>query len=308
MTDSETVTGNMDDLLVDSSRCLRMRYSESGCRRCQDICPHRSVKLENGLTINPEHCCGCLLCTAVCPVGALEQNNDYSVCVAQLSRVPEPVLGCNRTKECSNGILACLGGLSEEHLVTLSKSLSGKLTLNMSRCSGCPNSAMLPYLRQRLALLLGAGLLDGGCSIFMAESAQDINYHDESVGRRSFFKSFRTSLFQSAVVILSGSNQQAERRTEYAGKRLPLRRELLNNTRNNSSQEFVSRMQKHFDYSVSFAETCTGCQGCVAICPTGALQAESSDTIPNFIQELCTGCGLCSEFCLDGALRIYTVE
>lgn len=46
------------------------------------------------------------------------------------------------------------------------------------------------------------------------------------------------------------------------------------------------------------------CQGCVAICPTGALKAEGNDEQPAFDQLLCTGCGLCCEFCLDSAVRI----
>src|SRR5512140_2953940 len=99
MAENGTVTSNRADLTVDASRCLRMRFSESSCRRCTDICPHGAVTLGSGLSLNPEQCRGCLLCTAVCPSGALEQNNDFSDCLAQLSRVPDPVLGCIRTKE-----------------------------------------------------------------------------------------------------------------------------------------------------------------------------------------------------------------
>lgn len=106
--------------------------------------------------------------------------------------------------------------------------------------------------------------------------------------------------------MLSPANEQTERRTEYAGKRLPIRRGLLNWTRNNLSQELEIRIRKHFDSYVSFEDNCTKCQGCVAICPTGALQTELSDIPPTFVQLLCTGCGLCSEFCSDGALRIFT--
>lgn len=293
--------------MVDASRCLRMRFSESSCRRCADICPHGAVTLDGGLTINPNHCCGCLLCTSVCPAGALEQCNDFPACLAQLSRVPEPILGCIRTKERSNATLACLGGLSEEHLMALYHTLAGRLTLNLSLCGDCPNNPMLTRLRQRLDALSEAGLADSGCRIVIAESAQDISYRDESVDRRSFFKSFRNSLFKSAAIILSATNEQTERRTEYAGKRLPVRRELLNSTKNKLSRELVVRIRKHFDWCVSFDDTCTRCQGCVAICPTGALQTELSDMPPTFDQLLCTGCGLCREFCLDGALRVYTV-
>lgn len=308
MADTRTITGSRDDLVVDASRCLKMRYSESSCRHCVDICPHGAVSLDELLAINQEHCSGCLLCTAVCPAGAVEQSSDFSASLARLSRVPEPVLGCIRNNAHSNASLACLGGLSEEHLLTLCHALSGTLTLNLTACSECPNSAMIPHLRQRLEVLSALGLMEGGCNIVMAEFAQDICYHDESVGRRSFFKSFRNSLFQSAAVILSTTNEQPDRRTEYAGKRLPARRELLNRIRIKRSLELETLIQKHSDSCISFDDSCTKCQGCVAICPTGALQTELADALPTFDQSHCTGCRLCCEFCLDGAIQISKVK
>jgi len=293
--------------VVDASRCLKMRFSESSCRRCVDICPHGAVNLDGCLTIKPDNCLGCMLCTSVCPVGALEQNGDFQACLANLSKVPEPVLGCIRTKEYSNGTVPCLGGLSEEHFLALYHTLAGRLTLNLSLCRDCPNNSMIAQLQQRLDALSSAKLSCGNCRIEMAESAQDMYYRDESVDRRSFFKSFRTSLFTSAAAILSNNKDQGGRRAEYAGKRVPTRRGLLNLTRSKLSQELVALVWKHFDSCVSFVETCTRCQGCVAICPTGALKTEIDNELPTFEQLLCTGCGLCQEFCLDGALRISTV-
>ena len=310
MTESRNVTGGRDDLSVDASRCLRMRYCESSCRRCADICPHSAVNLDGSLSIDPEQCRGCLLCTAVCPVGALEQDNDFSVCLGLLSRVPEPVLGCIRTTGQSNATLTCLGGLSQEHLLALCHFLPTELTLNLnlSGCCDCPNNAMAAQLRQQLDDLFAAGLLAGGCTLVIAESAQEIHYRGESVDRRSFFKSFRNSLFKSAAVMLSSNVIQIERHSEYAGKRLPIRRELLNSTRNKLSSELIVRLHNHFDSCVTCDDTCTKCHGCVAICPTGALQTNGPESSPVFDQLLCTGCGLCREFCLDGAVRIHTAN
>ncbi len=304
MTETAPVTGSRDDLQIDASRCLRMRHSESSCNLCVSICPHRALSLDRFLAVNPNHCKGCLLCTAVCPSGALEQNFDFSSCLAQLSRIPEPVFGCSRTKDHSNAFIACLGGLSSEHLLALCYNVKERLILNLSLCSDCPNSQMVSVLRQNLEALAEKGLLVGGCDIFIADSTADIHYRDESVDRRSFFKSFRNSLFRNAVAVLSPPREQSERRTPYAGKRLPTRRELLNRARNRISTEIETGIRKHFDTEISFSDSCTKCQGCVAICPTGALQTGNTDSSPEFVQLLCTGCGLCVEFCIDEGLSI----
>lgn len=307
MADSITIIGSKGDLAVDASRCLRMRYSESSCRLCIDICPHGAILPEAGPSIDSQQCRGCLLCTNVCPVGALEQYDDFSACLVKLSRVPEPVLGCVRTQEQANAAVACLGGLSQEHLILLCHALPGKLTLNLSMCCDCPNSTMVEYLRQRLEYLTVEGL-PGGFDIVIAESAHEIGYREESVGRRSFFKSLSSSLFQGAAVMLSASTEQNDRHTEYAAKRLPVRREQLNRVRSEGSSECAAWLHEHFDSVVLFNDNCTNCHGCVAICPTGALRTEEPDSHPVFEQTSCTGCGLCQEFCLDDGLTVAGVD
>ena len=297
-------TGSRDDLRIEASRCLRIRFSASQCDHCSIICPKGAVSLEDGLVIDHSRCSGCLLCTTVCPSGALEFSADFLACLAQLSKVPEPVLGCCRTKDKANSWIACLGGLSDEHLLTLNQRLTGRLTLNISLCNDCPNSAMLPKLQQRLQNL--AALLATGCRMVTAENVDAIRFQEETVDRRSFFKSFRTSLFQTAAVVMSSTSEQTEKRSDYTSKRLPARRELLKRVLETSEQAATETLQKQFFGNIIINENCTACQGCVAICPTGALSTkeEQADTPPAFEAARCTACGLCVEFCLDEAIKL----
>lgn len=308
MAEGKSVTGRREDLRVEPSRCLRMRFSASRCRRCVDICPHGALTLDGNLAVDAAKCRGCLLCTTVCPVGALEAHGDFFICLAQLSKVPEPVLGCLRSKESSHATLACLGSLAEEHLLALYHNLSGRLTLNLTLCADCPNSPMRIRLEQRLDAIVAAGLSGNNCRIVMADLAEEIPYRAETLDRRSFLKSFRNALFKSAETLLSSTDEEPARRSEYAGKRLPGRRALLNGIRNKFSAELEVRIGKRFDASIFFADSCTKCQGCAAICPTGALKTVIVEESPTFARHLCTGCGLCEEFCLDGAVRMMAGE
>ncbi len=263
--------GSRDDLQIDPSRCLRIRFSDSTCDRCRATCPTAALSLKDGLIINQEQCSGCLLCTTVCPSGALEQQTDFQTIVPQLSKVPEPVLGCCRTREQAHAWLSCLGGLAEEHLLTLCHSLSGTLTLNLVHCNDCPNRSMLAVLKERLQRMTASGLTTGGCNLVTATAQTELQYQPESVDRRSFFTSFRNSLFQAAADVMQTSAKPVERSSSYGDKRLPQRRELLNRTRSSLPEERQAAAVKQFDHSIRFSTACSACQGCVAICPTGAL-------------------------------------
>ncbi|NTV49580.1 MAG: 4Fe-4S binding protein [Geobacteraceae bacterium] len=300
-------TGSRDNLRIESSRCLPIRFNESSCSRCVDSCPHNAIFLEDRLIVDRELCTGCLLCTTVCPSGALEMDQDFDVCLAKLAKATDPVFGCVRSADSANTVLPCLGGLASEHLLALyhSLSLSGIVTtLNISMCGECPNGAILKTLKERLQNISDAGMDRGGCRILQIDSVGKITVHHESIGRRSFFKSLRSTLFQSAAIVISGTTEHAGQRSDYAEKRVPLRRMLLNRTINGMTPDLQGVVRSHYDSYISFSEACTACQGCAAICPTGALLTENPGNHPLFIPERCTGCGLCREFCLDDALEI----
>ncbi|MHB8056932.1 MAG: 4Fe-4S dicluster domain-containing protein [Desulfuromonadaceae bacterium] len=302
-------TGSRDDLRIDSTRCLPIRFSGSSCRRCVDICPHHAISLEGRLAVDNERCTGCLLCTTVCLSGALEPIQDFDACLAKLAKVAGPVLGCGRTTDSSNAAMACLGGLSSEHLLALHYTLPGMtLLLNLSRCGDCANSAMLPILQERLQRSAAAAMDMGGCRIETIASADKIKVQHESIDRRGFFRSLGSTLFQSAAAAITATTVQGGQRSNYAEKRLPLRRVLLNRTINKLTPELQGPVRSRFDSSISFTSACTACQGCAAICPAGALQTEDRDVHPAFLRERCSGCGLCVEFCLDHAVSLTRSE
>lgn len=297
-------TGSHSNMRIDCSRCLPIRYDESACRRCVEICPHNAITITEQLRIDPERCRGCLLCSTVCPSGALEMNHDFAACRAALARVGNPVLGCCRTAENANATLPCLGGLSEEHLLALQLNLNGTLTLLINSCNGCPNNTMLPLLLERIQLISKGGMDQEGCRIVTADAGTNVSLQHEQLDRRSFFSSFRTALFQGAAAVMNSATEPVEQCCSYGDKRLPKRRELLNQTISQLSADQQERISRPFTHQITFSSDCSACQGCVAICPTGALTTTDRAQHPAFKQDHCTGCGLCVEFCLDQAISL----
>lgn len=302
--------GGRDDLAIDPSRCLRLRFGGSGCRGCIDACPRGAIAVADTLEVDGGACTGCLLCTTACPAGALESAGDFSASLLQLSKVAEPVLGCTRTRDTSHATVACLGGLSDEHLVGLNCFLSGTVTLNLTACAGCLNEDAVGKLRQRVAGLVEDGLLPEA-GVQMAQAPGSLRRQEETVNRRSFFKSLRRSVLLSAAIAANGFEQKKDgrdRNSSYSEKRLPARRELLNGAREFLTPQEIRRVEARFDWQVTFSDCCTRCQGCVAICPAGALLNVGTGEAPRLDSSLCTGCGLCREFCLDGALQLSRCE
>lgn len=297
-------TGCREDLSLDRSRCLRVRFSGSSCSRCVNICPHGAIDLSGGLSIDSGRCRGCLLCTAVCPVGALEQCADFSVSLSSLARVSDPTVGCARSQAAVNLRVPCLGGLAIEHLLALLQSPARSITLARDACDNCPNRSMIPHLQARLDMLAHVGLSLVTERIRLAATTSEISCQEESVSRRSFFSSLRRGLLKSAQEVIAPTTAETERHSRYGEKRVPARQQLLTVIRSAADSTLITRIDALSAATISFGPTCSCCQGCVAICPTGALVTAEMDRVPAADPQQCTVCGLCVEFCIDRGVKV----
>ncbi|MBI2354581.1 MAG: 4Fe-4S dicluster domain-containing protein [Deltaproteobacteria bacterium] len=296
-------------LTVAPSRCLRMRYAESGCGRCAAVCPASAIGLEGGLELLERNCTGCLVCSAVCPSGALEAQADFSRLIAALAahRFPALVVGCGKSGASLHQRLPCLGMLSGEHLLALYAAGGAIVQLDAVGCGGCPAGSMLAGLEARLRETGESCGLPLGERVRVVTDSREIDFREEALDRRGFFQSFRKLAFQGIATALAPS--PPERQTlSYMDKSLPVRRGLLNAAIASLPAESASAAGKAFSFSIDFGAACDGCLGCVRACPTEALAEPDGDSPetrpPLFDPERCTGCGLCAEFCLSGAIRL----
>lgn len=305
----EEGNGTVRPLRVDPSRCSRMRYSGSRCERCVSACPRSAIRLDECLDVLEERCTGCLTCTTVCPAGALEAEADFDRLIRGLASHPLPtlVVGCGKSGSPSDRQLPCLGMLSAEHLVALSASGEAIVQLDASACNGCDAGGMYQHLTARLRKTEEESGLPLGSRIRLIPDAKEIDFRQESLDRRGFFRSFRRLAVQGMTTVLAPPSTE-RKAMSYMDKYLPTRRAMLLAALAALSPETAQGVRDAFSFPIAFGTSCDGCLGCVRVCPSAALYDSgtfgSEPSVPRFDPERCTGCGLCAEFCLSEAIRM----
>jgi len=247
-----------------------------------------------------------MACTAVCPSGALEVAHDFRRIVERRSPTDALILGCTRYPHEPGIRVPCLGMLSEEHLVYLLASWPEPISLVTASCAECENDSAVERMKDRLLRLERLTLSP------FADRFRFVTVRPEPTlrryDRRSFFMAVKNKVVsQVAGTVASNPEADPERtRTggDYSSKRIPQRSKLLAAAFPRVTTDQAQIIGDLLRFRMELSESCEGCFGCVAVCPTGAL--ESSSKGPRFNKAACTGCDLCSEFCANGAIRIHS--
>lgn len=292
-------------LRLSVSRCLRARFHESRCDRCLAGCVHGAIQLDGVVRIDDERCRGCMACTAACPSGALEIAHDFQQIVECRPPTEVMILGCTRHPLAPGIRVPCIGMLSEEHLAYLFASCPELISLVTAPCAECENAPAVERMKDRLSRLERLTLLP------FADRFRFVTVRPEPekrrFDRRSLFIALKNKVVsQVARTVTSGSASDPDRTgtgVDYSSKVIPQRCRLLTTALPRVIPDQARTFGDVLRFRMELSTSCDGCFGCVAACPTGAL--ESSSQGPRFHEAACSGCGLCSEFCLEKAIRIH---
>jgi formate hydrogenlyase subunit 6/NADH:ubiquinone oxidoreductase subunit I len=307
----------MAGVTLDGGACVRAVSKFSSCKNCELSCPCDAIMIEDEKlpSINLSACVGCGACVGVCPTEALVVD-DFHVIDFFFDFVSqeENLLSCRKN-------LPCLSILHVEYIISLASVKKG-LVFDMGHCETCEIASTCKPLIESHAeeanYILEAieqPLVD----------LKDIAYEvlqsdDEAADRRSFFKAINlknafdakakfersVEVSEDAFVDLTLSSAQIAqlRKKELSDKRKLLFSALKKIDKPSvfhvlDADELSFSSQKLFD-----KESCTACQMCYRICPTGALSSDIRNSKIDFDPFMCVKCHLCHDVCEPDSLSL----
>ncbi|MCH9740823.1 MAG: 4Fe-4S binding protein [Epsilonproteobacteria bacterium] len=299
------------NLAFDVASCVRATSKFSECTRCVDICPVSTIEIVDNIpAFTPSACIECGGCVGACPTESFSLKNFSAVnFFFEMLESKQTHLSCQTN-------LPCLSTLSVEHLMALALGRDEPLVMNVEGCN-CGGDS------DKLKEQIEANIEEAN---FVLESFSDKQIQretfelehspeEESVSDRRSLFSLKGALknkqsFDEAVDAdeLKAFALDSDVISRIKDKKIPDRRKLLF-----SVLKRVGK-QEHYDVlsseDISFTsqkfvdESCTNCQICYRICPTGALSSDNRFSVINFDAMMCVKCHLCHDVCEPDSIQL----
>lgn len=303
-------------LHLDISSCVRASSKFSQCTKCADACPESIQIMDNLPTFAKGTGVEAAASVGACPTEAFALS-DFSATeffftfLESKVRLISPKIN-----------VPCISVLSVEHLIALALASDEPVTLDLS--SYDPESQLFDLIETRID---ESNFILSSISQKQLETNLDSSRHsgldpesrkdeEEETSRRSFLGNASLKgvmkhkmTFDEAVEAdeLKAFNLDSSVIAKIKEKNLPDKRKILYTT--------LKRIDvpEHFDVlaseDVSFIsqkyvdESCTNCQICYRICPTGALSSDAKFSQINFDAMACVKCHLCHDVCEPDSIR-----
>ena len=309
----------MSLLTLDIASCVRTTNKFSECNACVVACPVETIVISEQLpSFIPNDCVGCGGCLAACPSSAytLDDFNPINFIFSYLESEKESI-------SCKEDSIPCLAGLSVEEILSMSLLTAKEILFDKSHCSECEiakiNVAIIKERVEEVNFLLEA--MDVAKSVkFEVLESKDISKEDDKINRRDFLsKASVTGVlktkqkFNNTVEALDEAlkmhQASAKDVQNIRNKVIPDRRKLLKMAMKRAgvpesfhvikSEEISFVSQKVLD-----EDSCTNCQMCYRICPTGALSSDKYGGFIAFDAFSCIKCSSCHDVCEPNSLTL----
>ncbi len=309
----------MAGLTLDAGKCVRALSKFSTCDSCLSACPTPAIAIESEKlpAINLSLCVGCGACVGVCPTEALELD-DFTISnfFFEFASKSETLVSCRKN-------VPCLSLLHVEYIIALS-SLKNGIIFDMGHCEGCEiASSCKPLIEAHVEeanYVLEATQQEARVVMKNVSFENSDETEDNENNRRSFFKAINLenvadakAQFERSVEIATddfvenflSSAQIATLREKELGDKRKLLFTALKRVQKPSQYHVVEGESLSFTSQKIFnKETCTACQMCYRICPTGALSSDLRNSKIDFDPFMCIKCHLCHDVCEPHSLTL----
>ena len=300
-------------LNFDVSSCVRATSKFSECTKCVDICPVSTIEfVDNIPAFTPSACIECGGCVGVCPTESFSLSN-FSV----INFFFESMEKRQHRFSCNTDI-PCLSMLSVEELISFALASSSPIILDMQSCSYCGGDSN--NLRKKLeenieeANFVLSSFSDKEIKVKSFDEDKTYEVESEDLDRRSFFslKGVVKSKKEFDEAVLEDDLKEfaldVDTIARIKNKKIPDRRKLLFSLLKREEKKEVYEILAEEDISFTsqkfIDESCTNCQICYRICPTGALSSDLKFSVINFDAMMCVKCHLCHDVCEPNAIQL----
>ena len=298
-----------------ASRCVRLLSKESECNRCEVICPTEAIVIgANPLpSINFSACVECGACDAICPNEALSLD-DFNTTNFFFSFMEdeESLISCRKN-------VPCIAALNIENIISIAL-LKKEIVVDMGHCDECHIAHKCrPQIEknyEEASYILKA--MESEAKIRVENVKYESKAEVKESNRRDFFskvnlKNVVKTKMEFEKEIQKATDELVEHTLQKSDiallkqKRITDRRKLFFTA--------IKRVKKPSIYHVIEADelsftsmkllddaTCTACQMCYRVCPSGALSSDIKNSKIDFDPFLCIKCHICHDVCEPNAI------
>ena len=303
--------------------CVRAMSKFSNCTKCVEACPESIQIMDNLPSFSNSTGVEAAACLGVCPTEAFALS-DFSVTEFFFTFLESKV------RLISSKInVPCISVLSVEHLISLALASDEPITIDLNDYK--EGSYLLEQIENRIeeANFVLSSFCDKVLNTNLDESTRpsleqtkidntELKEEDTS-SRRDFLSQASVKgvvkhkkTFDDAVEAedLQVFKIDASVIAKMKDKTIPDKRKILFTILKRASVPEIFEVLPEED--VSFIsqkfidESCTNCQICYRICPTGALSSNGKFSLINFDAMLCVKCHLCHDACEPDSIHLQS--
>ena len=303
--------------------CVRAMSKFSECTKCVEACPESIQITDNLPSFSKSTGVEAAACLGACPTEAFSLT-DFSVTEFFFTFIESKV------RLISSKInVPCISVLSVEHLISLALACDKPITIDLNGYK--EGSYLLEQIQTRIeeANFVLSSFCDKELSTNLYESlrssreqieADNNEKEEENVSSRRDFLSQASvkgvvkhkKTFDDAVEAedLQVFKIDASVIAKMKDKNIPDKRKILFTILKRAGVpevfEVLPEEEISFVSQKFIDESCTNCQICYRICPTGALSSNGKFSLINFDAMLCLKCHLCHDACEPDSIHLQS--